>query len=65
MGAGVATIVTADADEHDGAFNIWWGTRDGGVTQLEAMKLNIALAYGRRPRRTQCAICFQPTGWHV
>eukprot|EP00668_Euglena_longa_P031923 GGOE01041195.1.p1 GENE.GGOE01041195.1~~GGOE01041195.1.p1 ORF type:complete len:586 (-),score=223.84 GGOE01041195.1:315-2024(-) len=40
-----ALVVTADADEHDGAFNVWWGTRSGGIVSLETMKLNIALAY--------------------
>jgi carbamoyltransferase len=38
-------IVTADADEHDGTFNIWWGTRSSGVKLLEKVDLNIALSY--------------------
>ena len=35
----------ADADEHDGTFNIWWGTRSSGVKLLEKVDLNIALSY--------------------
>ena len=40
-----ALIITADADEHDGTFNIWWGNQAQGVTLLEKRDLNIALPY--------------------
>eukprot|EP00906_Rhabdomonas_costata_P016266 RCo023350 len=42
-----ALVISADTDENDGLFNVWWGERgsERGVMRLRSSKLNIALAY--------------------